>query len=179
MSANLKKYLRSFKPIVDKCSRVLILGTMPGPVALARQEYYGFPGNHFWPIMAGLFGGNQPMTYAQKIRLLKKNRVAVWDTIRACERVGASDGRIRCAVLNDIPGLIRRYPGIQVIFLNGKLAETLYRRHSAPKVRRPVIALPSTSPAYAAMSFQRKLKAWSAVKKWMVPPCSRPSRCVQ
>ncbi|MBI3312427.1 MAG: DNA-deoxyinosine glycosylase [Candidatus Omnitrophica bacterium] len=157
--------LKSFKPLVDRRSRVLILGTMPGPVALARREYYGFPGNHFWPIMARLFGAREPLAYPRKVRLLKKNRVALWDTIASCERAGASDGKIRRVAANDVPALIRRYPGIRVVFLNGRLAEKLYRKHSAHRVRLPTITLPSTSPAHAAMSFQRKLKAWSVVKK--------------
>lgn len=160
-----KKPLRSFKPVMDRRSRVLILGTMPGPVALAQREYYGFSGNHFWPIMARLFGAQEPLTYRQKIQLLRKNRVALWDTIRSCERVGASDGRIRCVVPNDISELICRYPGIRVIFLNGRLAEKLYRKHSAPRISLPTVTLPSTSPAHAAMGFQRKRNAWRAVKR--------------
>ena len=96
----MKKSLRSFKPVVDQRSRVLILGTMPGPVALARQEYYGFPGNQFWPIVIRLFGGREPMSYRQKIRLLKKNRVAQWDTIASCEWTGASDGAVKYSHLN-------------------------------------------------------------------------------
>lgn len=157
-----KESLQSFKPVIDRRSRVLILGTMPGPVALSKREYYGFPGNHFWPIMARLFGAREPLTYPQKIRLLRKNRVALWDTIASCERMGASDGRIRCVVPNDLPALIRRYPGIRVIFLNGRLAEKLYRKHSTPEIGLPTITLPSTSPAHAAMSFPCKLKVWSA-----------------
>lgn len=169
----------SFKPVIDRRSRVLVLGTMPGPMALAKQEYYGFPGNHFWPIVVRLFGGREPMTYPQKLRLLKKNRVALWDTIRSCERVGASDGRIRCIVPNDIPGLIRRHPGIRVIFLNGRLAEKLYRKYAAARVGLPVVTLPSTSPAHAAMSFPRKLKAWRAVKEGSHRACSKGMRRVQ
>jgi G:T/U-mismatch repair DNA glycosylase len=33
--------LRSFKPLINKRSRVLILGSMPGPEALRKQQYYG------------------------------------------------------------------------------------------------------------------------------------------
>lgn len=140
---------------------------MPGPRALARREYYGFPGNHFWPIMVRLFGAKGPLSYRRKIRLLKENGVALWDTIGSCERVGASDGAIRCAVPNDIPSLIRRYPGIRKIVLNGRLAEKLYRKHSADRIDRPAVALPSTSPAHAAMSFPRKRKAWGVIKRWV------------
>ena len=79
---------------------------------------------------------------------------------------GASDGKIRNAVANDIPVLVRRYPGIRAIVLNGKLAEKLYRKYSAPAIRLPAVPLPSTSPAHASKSFQEKLKSWRAVKKW-------------
>jgi hypoxanthine-DNA glycosylase len=161
-----KSLRHSFKPVIDRRSRVLIVGTMPGPVALARREYYGFPGNHFWPILVRLFGAREPLNYARKIRLLRKNRVALWDTIASCERIGASDGRIRRVVPNDIPGLIRRYPGVRIVFFNGRLAETLYRKHGGRTVGLPARTFPSTSPAHAAMSFRRKLKAWSAVKEW-------------
>lgn len=162
--ASLARTLQSFKPHVDRRSRVLILGTMPGPMALEKQEYYGFPGNQFWPIMAKLFGAREPLSYPAKLRLLKAHRVALWDTIQCCRRVGASDGAIQDAVANDIPALIRRYPGIRRVFLNGKLAETLYRTYSAPTLSLPTTTLPSTSPAHATKSFQEKLTCWGAVK---------------
>ena len=41
-------------PIADKHSRVLVLGTMPGAMSLAKRQYYGHPRNAFWPIMARL-----------------------------------------------------------------------------------------------------------------------------
>jgi len=50
-----RKILRSFKPVVDENSRVLILGSMPGPEALRKRQYYGFDGNHFWKILPRLF----------------------------------------------------------------------------------------------------------------------------
>lgn len=165
-SRNVKKKLYSFKPVADRRSRVLILGTMPGPEALRRKEYYGFPGNHFWPILQALFGaGDRPLSYPEKLRLVKKNRVALWDTIGSCERVGAADGAIRCVVPNDIPGLLKKYPGIRKIFVNGKLAEKLFRLHFGGKVELPASYLPSTSPAHASMSFREKLRKWEEVRK--------------
>ena len=160
-----RKALRSFRPVVDKDSRVLILGTMPGPVALARRQYYGFPGNHFWKIVPRLLGAEKELSYRQKIALLKENRIALWDTIRSCTRVGASDGSIRRAVPNDIAGLVRRYKGIHTIFLNGRMAEKLYRKHFGGRIHLPTRTLPSTSPAHASMPLARKMKHWSAILK--------------
>ena len=161
---NLKKLLRSFKPVVDRRSRILILGTMPGPVALKRRQYYGFPGNHFWPIIEKRFAGGRALSYPRRIQLLTKNRIALWDVIGSCRREGASDGAIRRVTPNKIPELLKRYPNIRRIFVNGKTAEKLFRKHFGESVRLPVVCLPSTSPAHAAMSFQKKLKRWRVIR---------------
>lgn len=42
-------------PLIDKASRVLILGTLPGDESLRRQQYYGHPRNHFWPMLGAVF----------------------------------------------------------------------------------------------------------------------------
>lgn len=159
--------LRSFRPIADARSRVLILGSMPGPVALARREYYGFPGNLFWRILPDVLGEPPPRDYREKVALLRRRRIALWDTIRSCTRVGASDGSIRDVVPNDIAGLLKRRPGIGTIFLNGKLAEKLYRAHFGGTLHIAAYYLPSTSPAHASMSYAAKKKAWQAVLPYL------------
>ena len=137
---------------------------MPGPVALRRRQYYGFPGNHFWTIIEKLFAGGRPLSYPQRIQLLKKNRIALWDVIASCRRVGASDSAIRCATPNRIPQLLKKHPNIRAIFVNGKTAERLFRLHFGEIIQLPLRALPSTSPAHAAMGFKEKLKRWQAVR---------------
>ncbi|MBI3322493.1 MAG: DNA-deoxyinosine glycosylase [Candidatus Omnitrophica bacterium] len=161
-----RSVLSSFKPVVDRKARVLILGTMPGPVALSRRQYYSFPGNHFWPILQELLGsGGRALSYPQKIRLLRKNRIALWDVIASCRRRGASDSAITCAAPNRVPELLKKHPGIRVVFVNGKTAERLFHLHFGGGTKLPVICLPSTSPAHASMSFREKLRRWRRVKK--------------
>lgn len=165
-SAGIWVRLSSFKPVADRRSRVLILGTLPGPTALRRRQYYGFPGNHFWPILQELFGvPGRPLPYPRKIRLLKENGVALWDVIARCRRPGASDSAITGVTPNRIPELLRKYPNIRAVFVNGKTAERLFRLHFEERVRIPIIGLPSTSPAHASMSFRQKLRRWRRVKK--------------
>ena len=142
---------------------------MPGPVALRRRQYYGFPGNHFWKIISLLFEAPPPRAYAGKLRLLRKNRVALWDVIARCRRPGASDSAITRVTPNRVPELLGRYPGIRVVFVNGKTAERLFRLHFGGRVKLPVICLPSTSPAHASMSFSEKLRRWRRVKKRLLP----------
>ena len=140
---------------------------MPGPVALKVRQFYGFPGNHFWKIMADLFGRPRGLSYPKRIAMLQRNGIALWDVFESCEREGASDGAIQCATLNDIPKLVRRHPTIQVVFLNGTTAEKTYRRNFEQKISIPAIRMPSTSPAHAAMSYEQKRRAWSIIKEFL------------
>ncbi len=163
------KVLKSFEPIADDRSRILILGSMPGPEALRRRQYYGFGGNHFWPILHNLLTGRaiqkRDISYEEKIALLRENHVAVWDVLRSCEREGASDGSIRNMRPNDIPKLLKKYPRIRTIFTNGRLAEKLYRKYFDKVMDKPVFYLPSTSPAHAAMTFKAKERQWRVILK--------------
>jgi len=42
-----------FKPLVGANPRLAILGTLPGPDALAAGKYYANSANRFWRLMAG------------------------------------------------------------------------------------------------------------------------------
>ncbi len=159
--------IRSFPPLADRRSVVLVLGTMPGPEALRKREYYGFSGNHFWRIMADLFDGGRPLDYLERIALVKRHRIALWDVLASCERVGAADSAIRAERPTDIARLLARHPGIGMIFLNGGTCERLYRKYHGDRIPLPRLRLPSTSPAHASIPYSRKLEAWSAVARYL------------
>ena len=92
------------------------------------------------------------------------NQVALWDVLRASVRPGSLDAdiQVNTAVANDFGAFLVKYPDIQRIAFNGKKAEALFMRmvpHECHANLR-LIGLPSTSPAYAAMSYSGKLSAW-------------------
>ncbi len=176
--------IRSFPPVADERSRVLILGTMPGPESLRRGQYYGFASNAFWHVAAALFGpaSGAPGGYEDRLALLARNRVALWDVLARCRRADSSDGSIRGPLPNDLPGLLARYPGIGAVFFNGQGAGRFFRRFFPDRVtvcspedmvkalRRaesggplPACVLPSTSPAAARLSRAQKLLRWRVV----------------
>ncbi len=101
--------IRSFPPIINSRSRVLILGSMPGIKSLQAQEYYAHPQNQFWKIMTALLGFELPLTYMHKKKMLLKNNIALWDVIASCRREGSLDSNIRHIRLNDFEGLFKKY----------------------------------------------------------------------
>jgi double-stranded uracil-DNA glycosylase len=170
-----------FAPIARPDARVLVLGSMPGIASLRAQQYYGHPRNGFWPIMADLFGFDAQWPYAQRVRALQAQGVAVWDVLASCERPGSLDAAIAPAsvVPNDFAGFFRQHPAIMRIGFNGAAAASLYRRHVAPRVALAptvrLVRLPSTSPAHAGMTMSDKRRAWQVLVADAEAPRQRPA----
>ena len=155
----------SFPPIVDENSSIVILGSMPGKKSLEMNEYYAHKQNSFWRILFLIFEKEYSECYKEKILLLKKHGIALWDTLYACEREGSSDASIVKEVPNDFLSFFERYPKIRFVFFNGKVACLFFSKHIKPDNRLNYLTLPSTSPAHARLSFAEKLKQWSVVKE--------------
>lgn len=94
--------LKCFTYIADENSRALILGSMPSVRSLQLQQYYAHPQNRFWRVMFALAGREFSSDYQEKKSVLAALRVALWDTIGECERVGSMDGNIKNAQPNPI-----------------------------------------------------------------------------
>ncbi|MGB2579670.1 TDG/mug DNA glycosylase family protein [Elusimicrobium simillimum] len=153
---------KCFAPLTAPNPKILILGTMPGEDSLAMEEYYGHGRNAFWPIMFKFFGAEFSADYNVKKRLITGGGLALWDTVASCKREGSLDSDIKDIAPNDINGFIKKHPSIRQVFFNGKSAEKFYFKYNTRLEGVEYIPLPSTSPAYAAKSFDFKLKAWSA-----------------
>ena len=143
-------------------TRLLLLGSFPGVASLAAQQYYGHPRNHFWPILAALWGVDLPaLPYDQRLLQIQQHGLGLWDVYASCQRQGSLDSAIRQAQPNDLAGLAATLPQLQAVAHNGGESARAMRITTA--LGRPVYRLPSTSPANASWSFERKLAAWRAV----------------
>jgi TDG/mug DNA glycosylase family protein len=156
----------SFPPVADDRARVLILGSMPGVLSLAENQYYAHPRNLFWPIMGSLFGAGRDVAYEQRLRLLQDHRIALWDVLHSCQRDGSLDSDIQCEVANNFATFFNTYPQITHVFFNGGKAESSFRKHVRDVGQGLVMTrLPSTSPAHASLSFEEKTgRAWSQIR---------------
>lgn len=151
-------------PSVNRRSKILILGSMPGAASLAAQEYYAHPANRFWPLMARLLDEPEfPTNYSKRLDMLLRHHVALWDTIDTCDREGSLDSDIRNAKANDFTAFLKNWPGIHTIGLNGGKAYTTFAKSNQPLLSRPdlrILKLPSTSPANARWRLENLLEAW-------------------
>lgn len=154
--------LHPIPPVFDENSRVLILGSFPSVKSREQGFFYGHPQNRFWKVTAALFAEDAPQSIEEKRSFLLRNRIAVWDVIGSCDIVGSSDASIRNVTANDL-SVILNAADIRAIFVNGKTAYAYYQKYTEPKIGRPAICLPSTSPANAAWSAERLIEAWREI----------------
>ncbi len=145
--------------------RVLILGSFPGEASLAAAEYYAHPRNHFWPLVGAVIGEPLPaLPYRQRLAVLRRHGIGLWDVIVACERRGSLDGAIRNAEHGEIARVRRAAPRLRLVCFNGKTAA---RREPAwREAGYATRILPSSSPAYTR-PFAEKLAQWKAIGEFL------------
>lgn len=155
-------------PIINEEARVLIVGSMPGVQSLEKQQYYGNPRNHFWTIMGQILEVDFPSDYGARLQLLQQHRIALWDVIKECERVGSLDSNIKAEVPNDFETMLTRYPNIEAIAFNGTKAKETFRKKIGFE-KFPQIAfylLPSSSPVPGRniKTVEQKIESWRVIE---------------
>jgi hypoxanthine-DNA glycosylase len=154
--------LQGLPPVADAGTRLLVLGSFPGVASLRAGQYYAHPRNHFWPILAGLWGTDlAALPYAERLARLRAGGIGLWDVHARCRRAGSLDSAIEDAEPNDVAALVRALPALRAIAHNGGESARWMRRTRGLGV--PVHRLPSTSPANARMTLAAKQQAWAAV----------------
>jgi TDG/mug DNA glycosylase family protein len=164
------RQVQCFAPIENANAHVLILGSMPGEASLRAGQYYAHPRNLFWRIVGELIGAGPNLPYEQRIQALRSANIALWDVLHSCSRKGSLDSNIDdgSLIANDFAAFFRRHPRITHVFFNGAKAEECFRKFVLPYIETKSIEylrLPSTSPANASISYERKLEAWRAITK--------------
>lgn len=115
----------SFEPIIDKDSKILILGSLPSDKSIEKNEYYGNKTNQFWNIISMCFDGKIIYfnNYEEKNYYLHKHHIALWDIYSKADRKGSLDSNIKNGYFNDIIGLLKLCPNINKIVTNGRASQ--------------------------------------------------------
>lgn len=151
--------LTGLAPVIDARTRILVLGSFPGAASLAAQQYYAHPRNLLWPILSALTG--EPLAalpYAERLPRLLAHGFGLWDVLGACEREGSLDSAIRKPAANDFARLRELCPLLETVGFNGQTSGKFAPQFAAEGYR--TVVLPSTSPAHASLTFEKKLERW-------------------
>ena len=152
---------KSFLPIIDKQTKILILGSLPGKKSLELRQYYGHPRNRIWKILAHITNNEIPQNYERKKEFLFKYNIGLWDVAHSAYREGSMDSNIKKERPNDIENLLESHESIRVIGFNGKKAEKMFYKYFKERKHLMYVPLPSTSPANMAINFEEMCSRWS------------------
>jgi hypoxanthine-DNA glycosylase len=153
--------LQGLPPVVSNGTRLVVLGSFPGLASLQAQQYYGHPRNHFWPLLSAIWDVDlAAMPYAARLEETRRRGLGLWDVYASCRRQGSLDTAIRDAAFNDLASLRQRAPRLTHVAHNG--GESARAMKQVASQGYTVLRLPSSSPANASWSFERKLVAWRA-----------------
>ena len=154
--------LQGLPPVVARHTRLVLLGSFPGAASLAAGQYYAHSRNQFWPLLSALLCEDLvALRYPKRLLRLRAHGLGLWDVYAYCRREGSLDTAIRDAVFNDLASLRRRAPGLRGVAHNG--GESARAMRLTAQLGVPVFKLPSSSPANASWSFERKRAAWHEV----------------
>ena len=154
----------AFNPVVNPATRVLIL------VSLAAARYYANPRNRFWHLVGELI--DRPdlpdLAYAARLAVLLAKGIGLWDAVASAERPGSLDSAIRNVEPAALIDLIASLPELRAIAFNGKTSAKVARTQLL-RSGIPLIDLPSSSPAHAAMPYAQKRQVWLQMQQFLAP----------
>jgi len=157
----------SFSPVINKHSKILILGSMPGVKSLEMQQYYAHPQNRFWKLMGLICNCKNlhDLNYQEKLQILLKSNFALWDVLGYCNREGSLDTNIQDETPNKISELLKIYNNIETICLNGNKAYSAFKKCFPELLQEyKCYKMPSTSPANAKYNLEKLYKEWKKFK---------------
>lgn len=147
-----------------------MLGSLPGEASLAAGQYYAHPRNRFWHLIGGVL--DRPdlplLDYALRLALLRERGVGLWDTVRSARRSGSLDTALRAVEPAPVLALAETLPLLRAVAFNGATAARIGAPQLAARPDLACIQLPSSSPAYCAISSETKQDSWQVLRKFLV-----------
>ena len=155
-----------FKPIFDKNSKILILGSFPSVISRKFGFYYANPQNRFWRVLAGILNANVPESTDEKIKFLLSHHIAIYDAAISCEIEGSSDAKMSKIVPVNLKPIFKE-ANITQVYANGGKAYEICKKYLNDEILKVTgkepVKLPSTSPANAKFSLEKLANEWSMI----------------
>ncbi len=158
--------VNGLKECFNNDSEILILGSLPSVISIKKQEYYANPTNQFWKILSSVFEEKivEFESYQDKLKFLKKHKIALWDVIKNADRDGSLDVNIRNEEYNDLYEKIKKY-NIRKVYVNGKKAEKSVVRYLRDNKIDNIFyeVLTSSSSANTRYTLDNKILFWKRI----------------
>lgn len=106
------------------------------------------------------------LPYDARLTALLGAGLGLWDTVASARRRGSLDTAIRDAEHAPLAALIATLPTLRTVAFNGGTSARIGRRLLADAAL-PLIDLPSSSPAYAAMPLAEKCRRWRILEDFL------------
>ncbi|RQZ14383.1 DNA-deoxyinosine glycosylase [Burkholderia sp. Bp9031] len=119
--------------------------------------------NQFWRLLGVALGepALRELAYDAGLERVLSHDIGIWDVLDACHRQGSLDSAIRHAKPNDFASLREHAPLLENVCFNGKTAGRF--ADVIGEAGYTTLVLPSSSPANAMLSFERKLSHWRGI----------------
>ena len=154
------------KPLYNKDSKILILGSFPSIKTREYGFFYGHPQNRFWPVLENLFKEHLSTDIEERRSFLLKHNIAVFDSIYQCDIIGSSDASIQNVTPSDLSDVFKT-ADIKQVFCNGATSYKYYKKYHAKNTGIKGIKLPSTSPANARFRIDDLLAEWKEILEYI------------
>lgn len=154
-----------FGSFVPPHAKYLLLGSFPGRIESRYGDwFYETRHGQFWPIIEEVYEVKLK-SKTDKIRLFTRLKIALSDVIYSCIRAKGnnSDTNLVNCIYN-IKGVtkILKENKIEKIFFTSQFVEHKFRRFFKDLMEKysqiELITLPSSSPRYAKMTLEEKIK---------------------
>ena len=160
-----------FKPIFDKNSQILILGSFPSVISSKFGFYYTNPQNRFWRVLAGVLNADLPKSKDENINFLLFHHIAIYDAAISCEIEDSNDAKMSKIVPVNLKPIFKT-ANITQVYANGGKAYEICKKYLEDEIikatKNEVIKLPSTSPANAKFSLEKLMHEWRVVAKAVI-----------
>ncbi len=148
-------------PVIDDKTEVLILGTLPSDISLAKGQYYANPANDFWKLIGHVLNQNiAALSYEHRVETLRDYGIGLWDIYHYCVRPGSMDKDITESDVNDFKTLKTTCPALRLVCFNGQKSGT-FEGHLR-NLGYVTLVLPSSSGANRKNQEER-LHCWTAI----------------
>nr|WP_232468757.1 DNA-deoxyinosine glycosylase [Croceicoccus marinus] len=156
-----------FAPVVNADTRLLICGSLPGDRSLAEARYYAHPQNRFWHLLGGAadIPDLPALPYDERLAALLSRGIGLWDVAASGRREGSLDTALRDVERTDLRGLAGILPDLRAVAFNGSAAARIGRRAMAGAGGIALVDLPSSSPAYCAITPAEKQQRWMVLAR--------------